>query len=115
MRRDADGVFARIARGEAPARIVYEDERAVAFHDAAPVAPVHVLVVPRKPLVGVSDADEEDESLLGHLLLVARRVAQDLGLASFRLVVNDGAGAGQSVFHLHVHLLGGRRFAWPPG
>ncbi len=111
----ADTIFGRIARGEAPAKIVYEDDRAVAFHDVAPQAPTHILVIPRRPIDRLSAADEEDESLLGHLLLVARRVARDAGLEDFRVVVNDGTGAGQTVFHLHLHVLGGRPLAWPPG
>jgi histidine triad (HIT) family protein len=108
-------VFAKIARGEAPARIVYEDDRALAFHDAAPVAPVHLLVVPRKPLLDLGEAAADDEGLLGHLLLVAHRVAAQLGLADYRVVVNNGAGAGQTIFHLHLHVIGGRRLRWPPG
>jgi histidine triad (HIT) family protein len=111
----ADTIFGRIARGEAQARIVYEDERALAFHDLSPQAPVHILVIPRKPLERLAAAGDDDEALLGHLLLVARRVAADAGLADYRLVVNNGAGAGQSVFHLHLHVLGGRSFGWPPG
>jgi histidine triad (HIT) family protein len=111
----AETVFGRILRGEIPAKRVYEDERAIAFQDASPQAPVHVLVIPRKPIARLSAAEPEDEALLGHLLLVARRVAQEAGLADFRIVVNDGAAAGQSVFHLHVHVLGGRGFGWPPG
>ena len=111
----ADTIFGKIERGEAAAEIVYEDERALAFQDIAPKAPTHILVIPRKPIARLSEAGEEDEALLGHLLLVARRVAADAGLTDFRLVVNDGAGAGQTVFHLHVHLLGGRPFGWPPG
>ena len=111
----ADTIFGKIARGEAPARLVYEDDRALAFHDVAPKAPTHILVIPRKPIQKLSDAGEQDEALLGHLLLVARRVAADAGLEDFRLVVNNGAGAGQTVFHLHVHVLGGRGMSWPPG
>jgi histidine triad (HIT) family protein len=111
----SDTLFARIARGEVAADVVYEDDRALAFRDIAPQAPTHVLVIPRKPIARLSEADEDDTELLGHLLGVARRVAKQEGLSDFRLVVNDGAGAGQSVFHLHVHVLGGRTFSWPPG
>ncbi len=111
----ADTIFGKIARGEAPAEIVYEDARALAFQDVTPKAPTHILVIPRKPIARLSEADDEDEALLGHLLLVAGRVAADAGLKDFRLVLNDGAGAGQTVFHLHVHVLGGRPFGWPPG
>jgi histidine triad (HIT) family protein len=111
----ADTIFGRIARGEVDAKLVYQDDRALAFHDVAPKAPTHLLVIPRKPIAKLADAADEDAALLGHLLLVARRVAADAGLTDYRLVVNNGAGAGQSVFHLHVHVLGGRPFAWPPG
>ena len=111
----ADTIFGKIARGEAPAEIVYEDDRALAFQDVAPKAPTHILVIPRKPIARLSEADDEDEALLGHLLLVARRVASDAGLKDFRLVLNDGAGAGQTVFHLHLHVMGGRSMQWPPG
>ena len=111
----SDTLFGRIARGEIPADVVYEDDRAVAFRDIAPQAPTHVLVIPRKPIARLSESGDDDAELLGHLLGVARRVARQEGLSDFRLVVNDGAGAGQSVFHLHVHVLGGRTFSWPPG
>lgn len=112
----ADTLFLKIINREIPADIVYEDDRCVAFRDINPQAPVHVLVVPRKPLAKLSDAGTEDGALLGHLLLVANRVASEQGHGqSYRLVVNNGADAGQSVFHLHVHVLAGRRFSWPPG
>ncbi len=111
----ADTIFGKIARDEAPAEIVYEDDRALAFQDVAPKAPTHILVIPRKPIARLSEAGDEDEALLGHLLLVARRVAADAGLKDFRLVLNDGAGAGQTVFHLHLHVMGGRSLQWPPG
>ncbi len=111
----ADTIFGKIERGEASAEVVYEDDRALAFRDLNPAAPTHLLVIPRKPLETLSTAGEEDESLLGHLLLVANRVAEDAGLENFRVVINNGTGAGQTVFHLHVHVLGGRGFGWPPG
>jgi histidine triad (HIT) family protein len=111
----AETVFGRILRGELPAKRVYEDEHAIAFHDVGPQAPVHLLVIPRKPLERLSAAGAEDAALLGHLLLVARHVAKEAGLTDFRVVVNDGASAGQSVFHLHLHVLGGRALGWPPG
>jgi histidine triad (HIT) family protein len=111
----ADTIFGKIERGEAPAEIVYQDDRALVFRDLNPAAPIHLLVIPRKPIETLSDASEADASLLGHLLLVANRVAKDAGLENFRVVVNNGAGAGQTVFHLHVHVLGGRGFGWPPG
>ena len=111
----ADTLFGKIARGELPAEVVYEDDQAVAFRDIAPQAPTHVLVIPRKPIPRLSQSEDGDAALLGHLLGVARKVARQEGLEDFRVVVNDGAGAGQTVFHLHVHVLGGRSFGWPPG
>jgi histidine triad (HIT) family protein len=111
----SDTIFGKIARGEVPANKVYEDERCLAFHDVAPQAPTHLLVIPKQPIPRLSQSSDADEALLGHLLRVAARVAQDAGLADYRLVVNDGAGAGQTVFHLHLHVLGGRPMAWPPG
>jgi len=111
----ADTIFGKIERGEASAEVVYEDDRALAFRDLNPAAPTHLLVIPRKPLETLSTAGEEDESLLGHLLLVANRVAKDAELENYRVVINNGAGSGQTVFHLHVHVLGGRGFGWPPG
>lgn len=111
----ADTIFGRIARGEVQADRIYEDDQAVAFRDTNPQAPTHVLVIPRKPIPRLSQSGDEDEALLGHLLGVARRVARQEGLEDFRLVVNDGSAAGQTVFHLHVHILGGRAFGWPPG
>jgi len=111
----ADTIFGRIERGEVPAEIVYEDDRALAFRDANPVAPTHLLVIPRKPLETLSAAESGDESLLGHLLLVANRVAAAAGLENYRVVINNGAGSGQTVFHLHLHVLGNRAMNWPPG
>ena len=111
----ADTIFGRIERGEIPADIVYEDDRALAFRDVNPVAPTHLLVIPRKPIETLSAAGQSDESLLGHLLLVANRVAADAGLENYRVVINNGAGSGQTVFHLHLHILGGRPLTWPPG
>jgi histidine triad (HIT) family protein len=111
----AETIFGKIARGEIPAKVVYEDDRALAFHDVDPQAPTHILVIPRRPIEKLAAAEDKDASLLGHLMLVARRVAEDVGLEDYRLVVNNGAGAGQTVFHLHLHVLGGRPMRWPPG
>ena len=108
-------LFEKIAAGDIPADIVFEDDRAVAFRDLHPQAPTHVLIVPRKPIPRADAVGPEDEALVGHLITVARRVAEQEELSDYRLVVNTGAGAGQTVFHLHVHLLGGREFSWPPG
>jgi histidine triad (HIT) family protein len=112
----SDCVFCRIVRGEATARIVYQDEDVTAFHDANPQAPVHVLIVPNRHIVGVAQAEVEDGPMLGKFFIVARQLAEELGIMEgYRLVVNNGRLAGQSVFHLHMHLLGGRRMTWPPG
>jgi histidine triad (HIT) family protein len=110
-----DTIFARILRGEIPCDQVYADEHCLAFRDVTPQAPVHVLVIPRQPIAQLADATAEHELLLGHLLLVAAQVARQEGLESFRTVINSGADAGQTVFHLHVHVIGGRPLAWPPG
>ncbi len=115
-RYDDQNVFARILRGEIPADVVYEDERCIAFRDVAPQAPVHCLVIPRTRIAQLGDADSGDENLLGHLLVVAAEVARRTGCGdAFRTVINHGEAAGQSVFHLHVHVLGGRPLGWPPG
>lgn len=109
-------LFTRIIDRELPADIVYEDEHCVAFRDISPQAPFHVLVVPRKPVVNVADATATDAEMLGRLLLAGAEIARRNGYGhAFRLVVNNGAEAGQTVFHLHVHVLAGRPFAWPPG
>jgi histidine triad (HIT) family protein len=109
-------IFARIIRREIPADIVYEDELCLAFRDVNPQAPTHILLIPKKEMPRLSDAAPEDAALLGHLLLTANTVARQLGVAdAFRVVVNNGAGAGQSVFHLHLHLIAGRALQWPPG
>jgi histidine triad (HIT) family protein len=110
-----DTIFGRILRGEIPCDQVYADDRCLAFRDVAPQAPVHLLVIPREPIARLDQAGEEHAALLGHLLLVAARVAHQEGLQDFRTVINSGAEAGQTVFHLHVHVLGGRPLAWPPG
>lgn len=110
-----DTIFGRILRGEISCDQVYADEHCLAFRDVTPQAPVHVLVIPRQPIAQLADATAEHELLLGHLLLVAARVARQEGLESFRTVINSGADAGQTVFHMHVHVLGGRPLAWPPG
>jgi histidine triad (HIT) family protein len=108
--------FCRIARGEGSARIVYQDEEVTAFHDRNPQAPIHVLIIPNEHIESVSRVEPADTGLLGKLFVVARRVAEQQGVTGgYRLVVNTGSQAGQSVFHLHMHLLGGRRLAWPPG
>ena len=110
-----DTIFGKILRGDIPCDAVYSDDRCLAFRDIAPQAPVHVLVIPRQPIESLRSASSGDEELLGHLLLVAARVARQEGLEDFRTVINSGAAAGQTVFHLHVHVIGGRLLDWPPG
>ena len=111
-----DTIFQKIIDKELPADIIYEDELALVFKDINPVAPTHLLIIPKKQIEKVSDAEDQDKELLGHLLLVAGKVARDLGIdEAFRLVVNNGAEAQQTVFHLHIHLIAEREFTWPPG
>ncbi|CAL1541922.1 unnamed protein product [Lymnaea stagnalis] len=111
-----DTIFGKIIRGEIKTDFLYEDEQCVAFNDIAPQAPVHFLVVPKKPIVKLSDAQDADEQVSGHLLIVARKVAKDRGLnKGFRVIINDGAHGGQSVYHIHIHVTGGRQMGWPPG
>lgn len=110
-------LFEKIIAGQIPADIVYEDDHCVAFRDINPQAPVHVLVVPRKPVVNVASADDDDTELLGRVLQAAKKVAQQEGIAEsgYRLILNNGTHGGQTVFHLHCHVLGGRALSWPPG
>lgn len=108
-------LFTKIIQREIPADIVYEDELAIAFRDISPQAPVHVLVVPKKPIPKLAEAIPDDHRVLGHLMMTVKRVADQLDLSDYRVVMNNGEGAGQSVFHLHLHLLGGRPMSWPPG
>jgi histidine triad (HIT) family protein len=112
-----DCIFCKIVAGEIPSKKIYEDELAFAFHDINPQAPTHALVIPRAHIASLSAAEEADEALLGHLLRVASRVAHSVGHpgGGFRTVINNGADAGQTVFHIHVHVLAGRRLSWPPG
>ncbi|MBA3881189.1 MAG: histidine triad nucleotide-binding protein [Chthoniobacterales bacterium] len=110
-------VFQKIATGEIPANIVWEDDEVIAFHDVDPKAPVHVLVVPKRVIPRLSEAQQADQALLGKLLLATQRVAEKLELltSGYRVVINSGADAGESVSHLHLHVLGKRRLGWPPG
>ncbi|MGI9345081.1 MAG: histidine triad nucleotide-binding protein [Gammaproteobacteria bacterium] len=111
-----DTIFARILRQELPADVVYEDDQCLAFRDVSPQAPVHILLIPRKPIPKLSDSTPSDQQLLGHLLLKAPQIAEQQGIGdAFRMIINNGAKAGQTVFHLHVHILGGRPLSWPPG
>jgi histidine triad (HIT) family protein len=112
----AENIFLKIIQRTIPAKIIHEDEWSLAFHDINPQAPVHVLIIPKKEIRTLDDATDEDQSLLGHLLLVARKLARQLQLdQGYRLVINCREQGGQTVPHLHVHLLGGRAMTWPPG
>jgi len=113
---EKDCIFCRISQKEIPAKFVYEDPAIIAFEDLNPQAPTHILISPRKHIVNLTDAVAEDANLLGRMLLVAAKLARERNLtAGYRTTFNNGAGAGQSVFHLHLHLMGGRSFHWPPG
>ena len=116
MTASPDTVFGKILRKEIPAQLVHEDDRCIVIRDIAPKAPVHLLVIPKEPLANVADAGPAHEALLGHLLFVAQAVAKKEKVGeAFRIVINNGEAAGQSVHHLHVHVLGGRPMKWPPG
>jgi len=112
----SDTLFSKIIDRQIPADIVYEDDLCLCFKDVNPQAPMHYLLIPRKPIERLTDAQSDDKALLGHMMLKAGEIAADAGFGeAFRLVVNNGEGAGQSVFHLHVHILAGRAMGWPPG
>ncbi len=113
----ADCLFCKIARKEIPAKIAYEDRQVIAFEDVNPQAPTHTLIIPKAHFATLNDVGAEQEGVLGHMMLVATRVAKDKGLneKGYRLVANCLESAGQSVFHIHLHVLGGRNFSWPPG
>jgi len=112
----SDTLFLKIINRETPADIVYEDEQCLAFKDINPQAPMHILIIPKKPMARLVDAEASDQELLGHILLKASEIAEQQGYGeAFRLVVNNGEAAGQAVFHLHLHILGGRPLSWPPG
>ena len=116
MEQENNTIFGKILQGEIPADVVYEDDKCLAFKDVNPQAPHHVLLIPRKFISKLSDASSEDTELLGHMLLCAGKIADMLGIGdAFRLVINNGEKAQQSVFHMHMHILGGRSLNWPPG
>lgn len=108
-------IFAKIIAKQIPATIVYEDERALAFKDIHPAAPFHALVIPKREVASIEAMTEDDAALFGHLIWVCKKVANDAGFTDYRVVANAGAGAGQTVFHQHFHVLAGRSLAWPPG
>jgi histidine triad (HIT) family protein len=112
----SETIFDKIISKEIPAEIVYEDDQCLAFKDVNPQSPIHILIIPKVSIAKLADADTADQSMLGHLLLKAGEIAENLGVKdAFRLVINNGEEAGQTVFHLHIHLLAGRPFNWPPG
>jgi len=112
----SETIFSKIIDRSIPADIIYEDDLCLAFRDITPQAPTHVLVIPKKPIVKLADATSQDHALLGHLLLTVKRVADQLGLDNgYRVVINNGEDGGQTVYHLHIHLLAGRAMQWPPG
>ena len=108
-------IFAKIINGEINCEKLYEDAECISFYDIAPQAPIHYLVVPKKPIVSLLQSTVEDQKLLGHLLLVGKKIAVDLNMKSWRTVINTGEESGQSVFHLHIHFLAGKIMQWPPG
>ena len=113
---DPNCLFCKIGAKQIPAKLVYDDDDVFAFEDIAPQAPTHILICPRKHFAALQDAEPGDQALLGKMQLLAAKLATELKLLSgYRTVINNGSGAGQSVFHLHLHLLGGRNFRWPPG
>jgi histidine triad (HIT) family protein len=113
----SDCIFCKIGRKEIPSRIAYEDRQVVAFEDVNPQAPTHTLIIPKEHFATLNDISQQEETLLGHMMMVATRLAKEKGLQEegYRCVFNCMEGAGQSVFHIHLHLLGGRKFTWPPG
>ncbi|MBD2778542.1 histidine triad nucleotide-binding protein [Iningainema tapete] len=116
MSETTDTIFGKIIRREIPADVVYEDDLALAFKDINPQAPVHIILIPKKPIPKLADAEASDSNLLGHLLFTAKRVAEQVGLTNgYRVVINTDSDGGQTVYHLHLHILGGRQMSWPPG
>ncbi|MDJ0677372.1 MAG: histidine triad nucleotide-binding protein [Calothrix sp. MO_167.B42] len=116
MSETTETIFSKIIRREIPADIVYEDDLVLAFKDIQPQAPVHILVIPKKPIAKLADAQSQDHNLMGHLLLTAQKIAEQAGLTNgYRIVINNGVDGGQTVYHLHIHILGGRQMKWPPG
>jgi histidine triad (HIT) family protein len=116
MDQPKETIFSKIIRREIPTDIVYEDNLAIAFRDINAQAPIHILVIPKEPIVQLSDIESKDHALMGHLLLTVKRVAEQVGLSNgYRVVINNGSDGGQTVSHLHLHILGGRQMKWPPG
>lgn len=112
-----DCLFCKITQGQVDAKIIFDDPEVLAFHDVNPQAPTHILIIPKKHITTINDADSNDEQLLGRMILTAKKISRDLDLAEkgYRLVFNVNKGGGQAVYHIHLHLLGGRQMTWPPG
>ncbi len=108
-------IFSKILKGEIPCNEIYSDSLCIAFNDIQPQAPIHILIIPRKPIPSLKEASKNDQELLGHLLLVSAKLAKKEGLENWRTIINTGEEAGQTVFHLHIHVIGGRKLKWPPG
>ena len=108
-------IFSRIIKGEITCDEIYTDDKCIAFRDIEPQAPVHILVIPKKTILNLTEVVEDDKELLGHLILISSKIAKQEGLKSWRMVINNGTEAGQTVFHLHIHIIGGRKLNWPPG
>jgi len=110
-----DTIFTKIINREIPANIIFEDELCIIIEDISPQAPVHYLAIPKKEIIGVSDLDDKDNEIMGHLMLTIKKQMQNINVSNYRLVINNGSEAGQTVFHLHIHILANRTFGWPPG
>ena len=108
-------IFSKIINGDIPCEKLYEDELCIAFNDISAQAPIHYLVIPKKPIISLCECNDEDKNLLGHLLLIGEKIAKSKSLKSWRTVINTGEESGQTVFHLHIHFLAGRKLRWPPG
>ena len=110
-----DTIFTKIINREIPAKIIFEDELSIIIEDISPQAPLHYLAIPKKEIIGVSDLDDKDNEIMGHLMLTIKKQMQNINVSNYRLVINNGSEAGQTVFHLHIHILANRTLGWPPG
>ena len=110
-----DTIFTKIINREIPANIIFEDELCIIIEDISPQAPVHYLAIPKKEIIGVSDLDDKDNEIMGHLMLTIKKQMQNINMSNYRLVINNGSEAGQTIFHLHIHILANRTLGWPPG
>ena len=110
-----DTIFTKIINREIPAKIIFEDELSIIIEDISPQAPLHYLAIPKKEIIGVSDLDDNDNDIMGHLILTIKKQMQNINVSNYRLVINNGSEAGQTIFHLHIHILANRTLGWPPG